>query len=86
MIKDTSLLEGLGKMEFLKYKCIFDYWHPENLTSMDVGGSNQDVHKKDLPFLIAKINEEKQQKKTERRWLHALGYLSCSEHKPHSPG
>ena len=51
-------------MELLKYKCIFDYWHTDNLTSMDVGGSNQDVHKKDLPFLIAKINEEKQQKKT----------------------
>ena len=64
LIKDTSLLEGLGKMEFLKYKCIFDYWHPENLTSMDVGGSNQDVHTEDRPFLNAKINEQNQQKKT----------------------
>ena len=39
--------------------CIFDYWDPDNLTTMDLGGSNQDVHKKDLPFLRAKINEEK---------------------------
>ena len=49
-------------MKLLKNACIFDYWRPENLTSMDVGGSNQDVHTEDRPFLNAKINEQNQQK------------------------
>jgi len=62
--KGTFISEGMDKMQLKKYACIFDYWHPENLTSMDVGGSNQDVHTEDRPFLNAKINEQNQQKKT----------------------
>ena len=51
-------------MKLLKNACIFDYWRPENLTSMDVGGSNRDVHTEDRPFLNAKIKQQNQQKKT----------------------
>ena len=63
LIKDTSLLEGLGKMELLKYKCIFDYWNEKNLKILKEDGQNSRVHKEDFPFLTAKLREQNEAKK-----------------------
>ena len=47
--------------------CIFDYWDPDNLTSMDVGGSNQDVHEQDKSFLNDKKNEEENAEEQQKK-------------------
>ena len=51
--------EAVGNMRINDYEDIFDYWQAKNLRSMEDSGSAQDVHKDDLPFLKAKMAEER---------------------------
>ena len=51
--------EAEGKMRINDYENIFDYWQDANLTRLGESGFEQDVHKDDLPFLKAKLAEER---------------------------
>jgi hypothetical protein len=51
--------EAVGNMKINDYADIFDYWQDSNLTRLEESCFEQDVHKEDLPFLTAKMAEEK---------------------------